>query len=106
VWGVALPLPLWILNLMTGFMIASPAQFMTRFFRMQGLQPMGKVSSMALYAFIYSWVTFWGSLPTLIFADDFTKLIQAIEGTVAHAASGPINTVSEACSKVLEHITK
>lgn len=74
VYGMHLTPSMWVFNLMTRFLIGGPEQTVNRAFRMQGLKPMGKVSTMVAFAFIFSWATFWGSIPIQIFASDFQNL--------------------------------
>jgi hypothetical protein len=81
-WGIGLPGPMFALSIVTGFFVNTPAAMLNRFFHMQGLQPMSSMRNLAFYTLIYSWATFGGAIPTLLFAGDFAKLMSAI-GTVA-----------------------
>ncbi len=104
VWGVSLPVPIWILAMLTRFTVVSPAQWLTRFFRMQGLQAMGGVKDMAFYAFLYSWASFWGTFPTLLFADDFKQLIEGLQkqfGAGVGVVSDQAVAAVETCSKLI-----
>ena len=70
-WGVSISPALWALQLVGRFTITAPSQYLNRLFRMQGMKPMSNVPSMVLFAVIYSFASFWGSIPMQIFAGDF-----------------------------------
>lgn len=106
VWGFGLPAKLWMLQVFSAFMIATPSQVLTRFFRMQGWQPMGKIRSMALYAFIYSWATFGGQFPALTFRADFVGFIDAVTNVVTRATEPIWRTVSQVLSPVCELVLR
>lgn len=109
VWGVGLPLPLWLLAIATRFTVQSPAQWMTRLFRMQGLQAMSGWKDMTFFAFLYSWATFWGTFPTLLFAEDFKQMVEALQkmvGARAEAATDHVVAGAGSCLTMLNNAFK
>ena len=48
-WSVTISPAMWALNLISRFTVTAPEQFLNRLFRMQGMKPMSKISSMVLF---------------------------------------------------------
>jgi hypothetical protein len=92
-WGIGLPAPMFALSIVTGFFVTTPTAILNRFFHMQGLQPMSSLRNLAFYTVIYSWATFGGAIPTLLFAADFAHLLAVIE-TVATGGVGGLAMVA------------
>lgn len=76
-WGVSISPAMWALSLVGRFTVSAPSQYLNRLFRMQGLKPMSNVPSMVLFGVIYSFASFWGSIPMQIFAGDFSAMLTA-----------------------------
>ena len=73
---------MWTYNLMGRFLTAGPEQTVYLMFYMQGLKPVGKVSTMVAYGFIFSWATFWGRIPMAVFSQDFQRAWNAMGDAV------------------------
>ncbi len=73
-YGVWVAPYIWTWNLLTRFLVGGPEQAINMLFRMQGLRPMSSLPTMLLYSAVFAWGTFWGTIPTQIFQEDFAKL--------------------------------
>ena len=73
-WGADLSWANWVyFTLFTSFTISGPAMTVSRIFENQSWRPVRSVFLMALLATAHSWTTFWGSVPSYIFARDFNE---------------------------------
>lgn len=100
IWGVALPLHLWILAQLTVFTVSGPWFFLNRFCRLQGLQPMSGVGAMAAYAFAGSWLTMGGTFPMLWYEKDMATLLERI-GLGGAGTLDPLRSTVIGCIKLL-----
>lgn len=100
IWGVALPLHLWILAQATVFTVSGPWFFLNRFCRLQGLQPMSGVLAMAAYAFVGSWLTMGGTFPMLWYEKDLADLLKTLGGHGTDATQR-LADAAKSCSTLL-----
>ena len=108
VWGLHLPWSLWTLYLVSAWTINAPSQFLTRVFSYQGAKPQGKAIMMVAFALVYTWATFWGSIPEQIFQGDFVTLFNQVMGHWPELLFGASLVVTTAVYKdtIKEHIKK
>lgn len=70
-WQVHMPFSAWLLLATTAAAtISTPSQWINRVFRLNGLKAMDSVLSKIAYSLPYSWVTFAGMFPIMLFSGD------------------------------------
>lgn len=73
-WHVNIPYGTWAVMIALGAStISAPSQWLNRSFRMNELKAMDGIGSRLLYSIPYSWVTFFGMIPTMIFSSDINR---------------------------------
>lgn len=70
-WGADISWANWLLWGLCSFTISAPSQWLSRFFMYQNWKPMTNLKMTVVHAFIYSWATFWGTIPMYLFMGDF-----------------------------------
>lgn len=74
-WHIPMPYSAWtILNMTSGATIVAPQITLNRLFRVNGLAPKGSFLSAVGYGIPYSWVTFLGMFPMLLYSKDMGLL--------------------------------
>lgn len=74
--GVTMPLHLWLLSQAFFFTTAGPYMTLTRFYRYQGYRPMASYAGLAGFALLGGLATMWGTFPMLLLAEDTKRLVE------------------------------
>lgn len=75
-WQVHMPFASFAMLVLTSAAtISTPSTWLNRAFRMNGIKAMGGVMSKIAYALPYSWVTFLGMFPIMMYSADFAGLL-------------------------------
>lgn len=74
VWGSNQSWVSWFWFMLFGFTISGPAQTLTRVLDYQNMKPMGSDFDTFKFAFIYTWATFWGTIPMYLLLPEFEKI--------------------------------